>query len=301
MTYNCYYHTDPVDYWMPSHCHRSIVNHLIAKYPEHTFNVIDTQPTGKLNWEKFGYHGLIIENDNTGKYFVFTYWDSMQSFTKENGWDLDNLVEIFTGSGAFTDLVKYRELINPKIVPFTYPIANKHIERAIEENKSISKHVPAKPTFRGKTYNFREYLKNDNRFKVNTDIIDYEGYVDEISRDAIGFSPNGNGEICMRCMEIMAVKSCLFRAKLTTKFHDPLIPDYHYISYDCDSIDHIQNHEEYYQARADIIYNKWLEVKDNVDLINHVTANGHAWYKRNVPPVQHGRLATELVKLYKLD
>jgi len=286
---------------MPSHCHRAIVDQLTAKYPEHTFNVIDTINTGKLNWEKFGYHGLIIENDNTGKYFVFTYWDTMHSFTEDNGWDLDNLVNIFTGSGVYTDQAKYLEFINPKIIPFTYPIANKHIERAIEEDETQIKRVPAKPTFRGRTYNFRKHLETDDRFKVDTDIIDYDKYVSEISRDAISFSPNGMGEICMRCMEIMAVKSCLFRAKLRTKFHDPLIPDYHYISFDCDSIQHIHHHEEYYQARADIIYKRWMEVKDDVELINQVAANGHAWYKRNVPPVQHGRLATELVKLDKLD
>ena len=158
---------------MPSHCHRSIVDHLMTVYPDHTFNIIDTQPLGKLNYEKFGYHGLIIENAESGKYSVFTYWDRMESFTEQNGWDLDNLVEIFTGSGVYRDHIRYKDMFNPKIVPFTYPIANTHIEKAIRTNKAKRSRVPAKPTFRGKSYNFRQYLESDDRFEVKTDTLDY--------------------------------------------------------------------------------------------------------------------------------
>ena len=68
----------------------------------------------------------------------------------------------------------------------------------------------------------------------------------------ICLSLNGAGEICNRDMEILASGSILFRPELNQKFHEELIPDYHYVTFDIHADANTQ---------ADIIIYKFNSIK----------------------------------------
>ena len=301
MTLNCYYEIYFADNYLTSHCHRHIVDALEKEYPDITFNRINNAPMKCHANDKFGYHSLIIENDDTKKYISVTYLDKVR-YMQDPGrnWDLDNCVDVYASCGVHEQDFWYEPIDDFKVKPFTYSVSTKEMLKALDKHQGIEKKMPDKLPFRGKLYNYRNFLSKDDRFNVVDGYKNANDYALEMSSNTINLSLNGVGETCQRDMEILAAGTALFREKLNPQFHNPLIPNHHYIAVDCDHIKHIRNEHKYYNAQAEVYLERWSEVKDDRELIEFVAKNGKEWYEANGRPEQHGEVAVAAIDLKAL-
>lgn len=307
MHLNCYYSQYKFENYLTPHLHKEIVDDLEMVYPEITFNRIDCRPQNRDSNDKYGYHSLIIENPTNGLYHSVTYMDKIHYMVDgSRNWNIDSLVDIYASAGVHHQDFHYLPspvFAEPKglnLIPFTYSVSTREMIAAIISHQCIEKTLPAKPPFRGKLYNFRNFIKDDDRFNVQGGFKEANEYIKEMASNTINMSLNGSGEVCQRDCEILATGTALFREKLTAKFHNPLIPNHHYIAIDCDPIKHIKGEHDYYAAQLDVYYDRWMEVKDDAEFIAEVAANGKEWYDANCTIEANGRIAVEIIDLTKL-
>lgn len=304
----CYFDFPSGD-WNTTYYFQSIYNALKNHYNNFSFSAVDSSQIVLRKSEpcmKYAHPHMIIENIDTKKYFLISYWDKMKCLDNYSGWDLENCVEIFTSSGVH-DSDTYYTPLNLEYTPFSYLTPRIDIDRTIMELNTTSNSdriVPEKPNFKGFLYSFREYLKSDDRFSItNTSegvYLQYSNYIKHLNKFAINMSLNGAGEICYRDMEILGLGTALFRPKLNVQFSDSLIPNYHYISVDYDSIKNEKNQNIFFKKFSDLIIDRWNEVVNDSDYINFVAQNGKNWFKKNVPKEKHGELAVKLLDFNKL-
>ncbi len=307
----CYYCDNHSDFFLDSHCHRAIVDNLERAYPHIEFRRInsdtcrykhDSQKKCHAN-DKYGYHSLIIENRETSKYSVVTYMDKIDyMFDDCRNWDIENLVDVYASSGMHMEDTWYTPFTKLDVIPFTYHVATREHLTAIEAYDGIiSKTMPESPPFRGKLYRFRKHLSTDPRFPdVKDEYLRPDKYIHHMASNSINLSLNGVGGTCQRDMEILATGTCLFRPELNAKFHDPLIPNEHYISFKCDPSEGNGNFNRYYEAQADALWKRWNEVKDDQELIDRVAKNGKAWYERNGTVQRNGTIGMGIIDIGKL-
>ena len=293
----------------------SVANAIIEKYPEHEFEIIDPYPKYKKLYPDCGpgckyspHHYLYLLNPETKKYFLFSFWDRLEDIVDEKlttvtGWDTENIVEIFTSCGV-TSLI-WDQLIpalDDVYTPWCYTYNNPRFHRGLDAYKNMPKQfIPSKPTFNGAVYTFREYLTTDSRFNVSSDILEEEDYYTWLASNKINFNLNGAGEVCHRDMEILAVKSALFREKINSKFHNELIPDYHYISVDCSDLKRTDLYEGFYKAKADRILDRYNEVIKDPEYLEFVANNGHQWWLENSKIDSIANISKELINIEKLN
>ena len=309
MNINCYYDLSNSAWNVPRYF-ESIFNALKQHYTEFTIEKVSTESlrvnsTGHCC--KFEHHHMIIENVESKKYFLITYWDKMHSISEYTGWDMENCVEIFTSSGVHDNDVHFNPLNINNYTPFSYLTSRLDIDETCDELSMVANQgriIPNKPMFKGYLYLFREYLKQDDRFNVlstgDGEYLQYSNYIRHLNKYAINMSLNGAGEICNRDMEILRLGTALFRPKLVTKFNEPLIPNYHYISVDCDSIKDELNHETFYKLKSNLMIQRWNEVIKDRDYIDEVSKNGKEWFERNGTKEKHAELALKLLNFDKL-
>lgn len=302
MKLNCYYTIWGHDDYLTSHCHKAIVDALEEANPSIEFNRVDNRSFNAHANDKYGYHSLIIENDATKKYLVVTYMDKCHYMkVQDKGWDLENCEAIYASSGYHQQDFFYEPYEGLELTPFTYSIATRSMQDAIDECHSIKPTMPPKPPFRGKLYNFRNYIVNDDRFNVQGEFRSPKDYAFEMAANTMNMSLNGAGEICQRDLEVLAMGTTLFRETLCAQFHNPLIPNYHYIAIDCEPIKKtIRDEFEYYEAQCEVYMDRWNEVKDDTKLLEEVAKNGKEWYEANGRPKQHGEVALQAIDLTKV-
>jgi len=261
---------------------------------------------------KFGPHFMILENDENKKYFAISYWDKVSNivaFDNVTNWEKDKLVELFTSAGTQVDEYFYQQL-DFNYTPISYTTQLVSIENQIEilYNQRNERLYPNKLSFRGLLYQFREYLSQDNRFNVidkNQSFLDEKRYIEELNASNLNFSINGAAEICNRDIEILGLGTALFRTKLNPKFHNRLIPNYHYISVDTDDIDvnHYSGRFDFYgywKELSDRIYDRFNQVKDDYEFINFVAKNGRKWYIDNGTVDANVNIIYNLINFNKL-
>ena len=146
-------------------------------------------------------------------------------------------------------------------------------------------------TFRGFLYGMRYELNKLNPKLITNKKIPSYDYVKELNENRINLSLNGAGEICNRDIEILSVGSVLFRPKLEQKFHNPLIPNEHYITFDVDNNP---------TKQWEIIQNKFDEIRNNFDYIKGIAENGLEWYKNNGTIQSNVDILKEVININKL-
>ena len=309
MVINCYYHF-PEGQWNTSTYFEALYNSLKNKYTEYTINKVDSRKLPNLKSSsgcaKYSYSHMIIENQENKKYFLVTYWDKMNCINNNTGWDMENCVEIITSSGTHKDDLYY-EPLPLKFTPFSYTTSRVDVDKKIYElrdTNNANRIIPQNPMFRGYLYLFRNYLKKDDRFDIQSngerDFLGYTDYIKHLNKYAINMSLNGAGQICFRDMEILGLGTALFRPKLSSNFHNQLIPDYHYISVDYDHIKNIKNTNEYYGELKELIIKRWDEVIKDRDFIDEVASNGKKWFDENVPKEKQSEILIKIINFNKL-
>lgn len=228
-------------------------------------------------------HIMTIRNLHSKKYHIVSYWDrACELDYVNNGWDINNRISIYTSSG--TDL-------NFKYVPFSYLTYSLDFEFLAINSKPVTEKKNKKLMFRGFLYGDRLELKKLNLFEISDIKLNYFDYFNELNENKINLSLNGAAEICNRDIEILSSRSVLFRPKLIQKFHNELIPNYHYISFEYNQDSKIQ---------AEIILDKYNEIKDDEDLLYFISENGYNWYKENGTVYSNVRILKNILDLEKL-
>lgn len=315
MKLNVYFETGNPN-WLYISSFSQIYETLLEKYPEIEFNYINSitmrSSEGLGNAQKYGPHFMIIENDENKKYILISYWDKLDDVINKNDvtlWDMENCVEIITSSGVHVNDIYYKPL-DCEYTPFSYTCPTMENQVLIEKlyNERTERIYPEKLTFRGYLYLFRHFLKSDNRFNIYSSQINYltpSEYIKELDGFKLNFSINGAGEICYRDMEIMGLGTALFRTKLTTKFHNELIPDYHYISVDFDDYEipiHYGTHPfpGFWEELSNRVIDRYNEIKDDHEYINFVAENGRKWYLENGTLDANANIAVKILDFSKL-
>lgn len=210
-------------------------------------------------------HIMTLKNIDNGNYIVVSYWDRASDFTlSHNGWIVNNCKDILTSSGVFNGI---------KTTPISYLPYTTNFDRFSKNALKIQDKKINNLSFRGFLYGDRNNLFKLNRLNItNEKLLPDSNYFDELTNTKICLSLNGAAEVSHRDIEILSARSVLFRLKLNQNFHNELIPNYHYISFDYDSNPNKQ---------CDIILDKFEHIKNNIDLLEYVSENGYKWYQEN--------------------
>lgn len=292
MVVNCYYPLSPYNeqhFWCANVIFEQLYSKLVNSYPNIVFKLIDSVQYSEylgihhhgFPGKKFGYHRMIIENTNNGKYFVVNYGDTLTCINKSNGWDIENLVEIFSSTGAHEDTVFFKRN-NVEYTPSSYCCRSVNGEKFITDSVFLQSNT-TQLYFRGDLYLFRKHLLHDNRFTIyNTynDSLDEIDYLKELKNNFISLSLNGTGEICHRDIESFGTFCTVIRPELTVQFHNKLISNYHYIGVPVNDLYHLTPQQFYFQF-SDRLYEKYLQIKDDTTLLRNISKNARKWYLEN--------------------
>lgn len=255
------------------------------EYPNH--NISYDNIAGKKNGNPSGPyspHLMIIKNVDNGKYIIVSYWDRAIELTwPGNGWDVNNRVELITSSGVYEEI---------DFTPFSYTTYSYEFEKIAKEKRiPYSEKENNSLLFRGYLYGERLIMSNYKPEYFTNGLKSIEGYFDELNNNKICISVNGVGEICNRDMEILSAGSVLLRPELSQKFHNNLIPNYHYISVE-KTYDPIK--------QLDLILERYEEVKNDYDLLEYIANNGYEWYKNNGTIDSNVDILKKLIKIENL-
>jgi hypothetical protein len=138
---------------------------------------------------------------------------------------------------------------------------------------------------------------------------EFKNYLDKMISSKIGLSHyldldkyntpfDHPGEFCYRDIEYMSVGLPFIRIEYKDSVHDPLLPNHHYISIPREKayVAYEKNGDE---GVADLYINKYLEVKDDQELLNFISKNQMEWFDKNVKSPNIEKLTFELLELNK--
>lgn len=243
---------------------------------------------------------VIFEFDDTKKFKVFDFHDEtsvtlMLSKSK-------NFIGAAIGqyNTEFWDQNILNKKIRKEIKPSVYPetcwnFGLENFEKIKEYRNSIK--LDDRLYWRGSLYN-----KISNPIYKNTRValenlsakmrnlyfapfpISFDDYISESLnfKLALCFGGGGGylcGDLCFRDIEMYGMGIPTIRPKLAIQTEDPLIPDVHYISVDCEfdnTYRYIKNEE-----LADSIIEKYNMVINDTDYLKTISSNARDWYIRN--------------------
>ena len=228
---------------------------------------------------------MTITNLDTKKYLIVSYWDKAIELTWEwNGWEPKNMVELISSSGTKPEM---------NFTPYTYLPYSIIFDNLSKNSKKIEEKENNELGFRGFLYNERLSLSKIGDIKItNEKLFPIERYYEELNNNKICLSLNGAGEICNRDIEVLSSRSALLRPKLDLQFHNKLIPDYHYISFEMDDDPIILNK---------IILDRYNQVKDDIEFLKFISENGYQWYLENGTVDSNVRILKEIIDINKLQ
>lgn len=246
-----------------------------------------------------------IVNPDNGKFLLISYWDVARNFFNVKHQDYladEKLVEFYTSIGIHSDRDFAYEACSPpiKYIPISLCLQKSTDDDLIEQiiNSNIKREYKQKPRFRGACYAFRKYLVDDPRFEIfniyeQDKTLEKEDYLKEMFSSKINISLNGIGESCFRDIEILGLGSALLRPKLTVKFKEQLIPNYHYASVEVKD-------QTNFSDLADALSEKYNWLLRNPDIAEAIAENGRQWYLRNGTTAKNIEALVDLVKIEKL-
>ena len=308
MKFLVYFQKDNGYGWNPSVIFEGILDNLIKKYPQHEFEFIDSLALKDPNTyggpsNQYSNMFFRVQNKENNKYFLVSYWDIVRNiFEKEcnSGFITENLVELFTSIGIQKDEMGKYEPCDPpiKYTPISFSHTLVRAESTISElnKKNISKVIPEIPRFRGFCMGFRKYLLSDKRFDIidtREDRLSIEDYLSEINNHKINLSFNGIGEVSHRDIDILSLGNVLLRPKLSVKFHNDLIPEYHYASVEVDD-------QSDFKTLSDAFIEKYNKIKKDKYNKEFISSNGRKWYLENGSTNKNSEIISNLMNLEKL-
>lgn len=265
-----------------------------------------------FNGCKFGPFYVIIENDETKKFILVSYWDNASDIFHHLSDDIprrlhtdsQNCVEIITSSGVHSPLFQ-----GIPYTPFTFVAYSLYVERQIEKmyRSNVVKAIPDKLKFKGLIYDFREHMSLDDRFDVRNKDTFEEQYIEELATERISLGLHGAGDTSTRDMETLGLGNVMVRKKFHAKFHNPLISDVHYAGVEWEDIAYSDNPHKtfeggqyFWKELANRYYDKFQQIKNDEEYLNYVSQNARKWYLENGTVKANVRLMCKLVDFNKL-
>ena len=297
MIINCYYQSRESFYrnWTVPNIFKGVLKLLKKIYPNYTFNFINT--IGK-DCNKFKYNVMVLENEKNKKYISLWYADEMSTV------DEKNLVQIIGSIGGHDATLKFKKC-PIDYTPASFSTCGVVSEQSIENYYSppVNKRYN-NLWFKGFVYAFRNFLLQDSRFDIipvhnNAGSHNYEDFIKEVSNHRIALSLNGQGEVCHRDIEYFGVGTVNIRPILTTQFYNKLIPGKHYIGIKHDDIKD-KDINYYHSKLKERIFNTYIEVKDDISLLNTISNNARKWYLENGTIEKNIQILLKVIDLKKL-
>lgn len=243
---------------------------------------------------------VIFEYDDTKKFKVFDFGDSpsltvMLSKSK-------NFIGAAIGqyNKRLWDYNVLKKEIRQEIKPSVYPescwnLGLENFEQMDEYRKSVK--LDDRLYWRGSIYNtisdpnYRntrvaiEHLSvKMQNFYFAPFPISFDNYISESLnfKLALCFGGGGGyscGDLCFRDIEMYGLGIPTIRPRLAIETDDPLIPNVHYISVDCE----FDNRYRYIKNEelADSIIKRYHEVISDDDYLKTISSNARDWYTRN--------------------
>lgn len=296
--------------WNPIPIYEGFFEHLKSAHPEIEFTFYDS--AALRTPENYGGPSSVLGslfmricNPKNGKFLLISYWDVARNFFNPKHQDYladDKLVEFYTSIGIHSDRDYAYELCSPaiKYTPISLCLQKATDETLIEEIRklNLTREAKRKPKFRGACYAFRKYLMDDPRFEIfniyeEGKKLEKEDYLKEMISSKINISLNGIGESCFRDIEILGLGCTLLRPKLTVRFKEELIPNYHYASVE------IADQTNFFEL-ADALIEKYDWLLRNPEIADAIAENGRQWYLRNGSNIKNIEVLKNTVKIEKL-
>jgi hypothetical protein len=243
---------------------------------------------------------MIIEDYDTGETYVFGVADDLTSATL-NLQSYDNVKKVFI-SQFIREKVHHHVFPQnrDKYFPWIYFPSNEYDLDYYYNLRKTMDISNDKFYFRGDTSTrpILNYFSSDV-FYGGGPIGGFESYANEMLNFEVAFSVAGRGEICYRDVECMAMGIPFIRFEFTSEFHEPLIPNYHYISVERpdDLKDWMNLDRNGLQHHADMITKRFLEVKDDKEFLNFISENARKYYEKYLSPESSIEYTLNLLEL----
>lgn len=156
---------------------------------------------------------------------------------------------------------------------------------------------------------YRKMIKliDEMGYMQSTDPVAHEHYLDRIINSKIGLSYyldldkyttpfDHPGEFCYRDIEYIALGLPFIRVEFKDSTHDPLLPNYHYISIPRE-VAHVAYSKDGDKGVADLYVAKYNEVINNTAFLEYISKNQMEWYDRNLAGDAPFKLTFDLLNL----
>jgi len=283
---------------------KKFYDELKKKYPQHEFEVL-------LNpeYEKYGQGGiyscmsLSLINPNNENYILISLFDNWKyHFMSHMGWNANKMKKFFY-AGGFNYLdyfnfkqsknndLKFPENIEMVYEPFFY---NPYFDCCYDKMTELFENRNPKYDklfFRGWMWDSRkkmtENVDRDDILIIDKNIgesnLPYIDYLKELTEYKVSLSLPGGTEICNRDIESFAIGVPVLRPSLSVNYPNPLIPNYHYVSFfhPCDYTSMgTPKYIDYTSFQKNLEYT-WDLIKDNKEYLNFISKNARNWFLRN--------------------
>ena len=242
---------------------------------------------------------MTIVNRDNNKAVIFNVGPRLEpSVCPKHGFDHLDVVQIIGGSALSQEFYKgTTDIIRNKIDtirhPLTFPLDKISQEKiAVNFKKDRDSKKIKQAIFIGYTQNLNgrihltKILNKHPYFNIVHSIreggIPFAEYLQEINKYKLTISLNGFAETCYRDWEAMSVYMPIIRSKFSSKYHNPLIPDYHYFSATDECVDGMTKYKKPYTDIADQFISKIEEIIDEDDKLIEVGENGREYFEKNI-------------------
>jgi hypothetical protein len=171
-----------------------------------------------------------------------------------------------------------------KYSPWIYFPSNEFdLDLKYEKRKTISEFID-KFCFWGTSMEDRRILNHFDRnlFDGGLPIGNFDSYSDILLKYKVALSISGRAEFCYRDVENFGMGIPIIRFEYENQMSVPLIPNYHYISVDKPNdliYDRIGE-----KRHAEMLENRFLEIKDDLDFLNFISKNARKYYEEHLSP-----------------
>lgn len=134
--------------------------------------------------------------------------------------------------------------------------------------------------FKGTSLEDRRILNYiDKNIITDFRVINPTLYFENIIKHKLALSIDGRGEFCYRDVECFGIGVPIIRFEYVSKFHDPLIPNFHYIS-----IDRPNDMDLYRlgnETHSKILEERYYDVIENTEFLDFISKNARDYYNKN--------------------
>lgn len=312
------FHRGIADYRFDDHNTRSIIDKLKESY--------------EVNWLQYsGGDGFRYQNDcdvviDQGSIMIFEFDDTKEFKTFDFG-DAPTLSVQLSKSNNFIgaaigqynkdlwdqtiDNKELREKVKPSIYPEScWQFGIENYDQVSEYRNSIE--LKQELFWRGSIY------KDPNKVEFNRRVaiehiakklpnfyfgyypLPFDQYMNESIhfKLALCFGVGGGytcGDFCLRDIELYGLGIPTIRPKYAVETADPLIPDHHYISVECE-FDETYRYKDP-ELLADRIIKRYQEVINDQDYLEQIASNARKWYIDNI---SHPNITKKIIEVLEL-